>query len=290
MKKTILLLAIITISAVSFPLKAEGTLELKRIWASESILKIPESVIYDPVDSVLYVSNINGNALKADGQGFISKLSTSGKILQLQWITDLNAPKGMGIIGRKLYVTDLTELVEIDISGSEVINKYTIPDAKLANDIATDVSGNVYISDTTRDNDTIYRFTAGKVEPWFHHDGITRPNGLLFSGNILYAGGSGSKKIAKIDHLEGDLIDIVHVGSLIDGLVDIGNDQLIFSDWYGKIFLLQDFEEVSLLLDTIPDQYNAADIFYVQELEMLLVPTFFDNRIMAYEIVEKVVK
>ena len=36
----------------------KSSVELKQIWATESSLMIPESVIYDPVDSVIYVSNI----------------------------------------------------------------------------------------------------------------------------------------------------------------------------------------------------------------------------------------
>lgn len=34
--------------------------ELERIWSTDSVLKIPESVLFDGKNKVLYVSNIDG--------------------------------------------------------------------------------------------------------------------------------------------------------------------------------------------------------------------------------------
>ena len=68
----------------------------------------PESITSD--GKYLYVSNI-GNKLDPsakDGDGFISKLSLDGKVIEHSWAdTKLNAPKGTAVIRGVLYVTDI---------------------------------------------------------------------------------------------------------------------------------------------------------------------------------------
>jgi DNA-binding beta-propeller fold protein YncE len=281
------LLIITVILAGNILPAAEPSLELQEVWACLPLLETPESVIYDPVDSLIYVSNIAGNPLEADGNGFISKLDLNGNIIELQWITGLNAPKGLAIEDRILYVTDLTELVEISIQENRIIDKYPFPDAKLLNDIAIDNRRNIYVSETTRDNDTIYRFTAGKVEKWHKSEAIKRPNGLYVDGNILLVGSSGTKTIVAVDLEKNEVIDKVKVNSLIDGLAKLDASSYIFSDWYGRIFHLKGFSAVEQLADLIPLQQNTADLFYARHLKLLLVPTFFNDRIIAYKVLNK---
>ncbi|KQC05928.1 MAG: hypothetical protein APR54_01950 [Candidatus Cloacimonas sp. SDB] len=286
MKRIMILITSMIILTSNILAENKG-LQLQEIWATEPLLKTPESVIYDPVDSLLYVSNIVDDPLAADGNGFISKIGLDGKIIQLEWITGLNAPKGMGIFERKLYVTDLTELVEISIEENRILSRYTAPDAELLNDIAIDDHGKIYISETFRGNDTIYRFHQGEFEKWHKSAEIVRPNGLYITGNELIVGSSGNKSIALIDLEKNELIDKIKVNTIVDGIVKRNYDQIIFSDWYGKIFLLENFTEVTQLMDTIPSQQNAADIYYIKEMELLLIPTFFNDRIVAYKISEK---
>jgi hypothetical protein len=40
-----------------------------------------------------------------------------------------------------------------------------------------------------------------------------------------------------------------------------------------------------LIFDTTNDKINAADIDYIPEKQLLLVPTFLDNRAMAYKLI-----
>lgn len=73
----------------------------------------PESVLHDAIADVYLVSNINGHPLQPDGNGFISRLSPSGEVVDLKWIdgeaegVTLNAPKGMAIVGEVFYVADI---------------------------------------------------------------------------------------------------------------------------------------------------------------------------------------
>ena len=75
-----------------------GQIKLNKLWETPTDLKNPESVAYAPKQNVLFVSNVNGKPDQKDQNGFISKVSPSnGSIIELNWITGLNAPKGIAI-------------------------------------------------------------------------------------------------------------------------------------------------------------------------------------------------
>ena len=56
-------------------------------------LNEPESAVFDKKHSAIYISNINGDPLKLDKNGYISKISVDGQILEKKWIKGLDAPK-----------------------------------------------------------------------------------------------------------------------------------------------------------------------------------------------------
>src|SRR5690606_34663695 len=81
------------------------------LWETGTDLTTCESVLYDRESGNIYVANIEGGAAEKDGKGSISIISNDGEITQRDWVTGLNAPKGMGISEGKLYVTDIDEVV-----------------------------------------------------------------------------------------------------------------------------------------------------------------------------------
>src|SRR4051812_34109581 len=85
---------------------------LTKLWETDSLLKVPESVLFDAENHVLYASNIAGTDPWAkDGNGSVAKIGLDGKIIAVDWVTGLNAPKGIGIHNGKLYVADVTDVV-----------------------------------------------------------------------------------------------------------------------------------------------------------------------------------
>ena len=77
-------------------------------------LKTPQSFIVDPALGNYFISNINGNPVSRDNNGFIMKLDRSGKLLLSihggsSQIT-LHAPDGLALRGNNLYVTDIDSL------------------------------------------------------------------------------------------------------------------------------------------------------------------------------------
>src|SRR5919201_2058643 len=136
------------------------TTKIEKIWDTPTELKGPESVIYEPNENVLFASNVDGPPDRKDKQGFISKVSPlNGSIIELNWVTGLDAPKGMTIINsnnsKLLYVSDITDLIEIDINSGKIINRYNAPGSTFLNDVASDNQGHIYVSATVAN--IIYR-------------------------------------------------------------------------------------------------------------------------------------
>ena len=106
--------------------------KLEKLWETDSVVAVPESVL--AVKDLLYVSLIDGGSWNADGRGGVAKLSSDGKRMDSTWITGLNAPKGLGIYGNRLYVADITEVVVIDLQNGKIEKKIAIDSAKGLND------------------------------------------------------------------------------------------------------------------------------------------------------------
>ena len=103
--------------------KKSATYSLEFLWESDTTVRTPESVLLDRDRDILYVSCVNENPWEKDGNGYISKMDKSGKVIELKWITGLDAPKGTGISGNSLFIADINTLVEANIETGEIINK-----------------------------------------------------------------------------------------------------------------------------------------------------------------------
>ena len=106
----------------------------------------PESVIYDRLTDSIYVSNINGEALELDKNGFISKISINGNIIEKNWVKGLDGPKGMAIYNNFLFVSDINKIWKISLKDKKMV-AFKINDAGFLNDLTVDSKGNIYASD-----------------------------------------------------------------------------------------------------------------------------------------------
>jgi len=60
---------------------------LVKLWETDTLLKVPESVLVDVANNVLYATNIDGTDPWAkDGKGSIAKVNLYGKILDSEWV------------------------------------------------------------------------------------------------------------------------------------------------------------------------------------------------------------
>lgn len=284
MKNLIFFLGLLLLSSCSLGQKSSNNREknnfvLEFLYSTPNLLKTPESVQFYPVNNTFFVSNINGNPSDLDSNGFISIVDEKAKIINLEWISGLNAPKGMGIFNDFLYVTDINRIVKIDIKNSKIAEFYEIPNAKFLNDITIDNSGNIYISDMG--DNKIYTINNNKISV-FIDSNLKSPNGLLFSNNKLYIGNK--NYILEYNLVNNSQKIICENTGSIDGLKFIDKTDFIISDWSGNINSIKSNCDKNLLLSTENEKVNAADFEYVQNKKLLLVPTFFDNRVTFYRL------
>ena len=253
------------------------TLTLK--WKTDASLTTSESVAFDSKNNVLYVSCIDGKPDEKDGKGFIGKVSPDGKVLAAQWVSGLDAPKGLGIFKDNLYVADITKIVTINIPTGKVTGSVEVPGAKFLNDITVDKKGNVYASDTQTGK--IHILKDGKVDVFFESTEFKGVNGLLALQSGMYVVDFPSGTNYKLS-ADKKLTTVGKTGEGADGIVPLGNDEYLISSWHGEVYFIDAKGESKKLVDTKEEKVNAADIEYDAKTKTLFVPTFFANGVTAY--------
>ncbi|MEM6632027.1 MAG: gluconolaconase, partial [Bacteroidota bacterium] len=257
-----------------------STPTLKQVWETDTLLRTPESVLFDPEREVIYVANVNMNPWEKDGNGFLSKLDLAGNILELEWITGLSGPKGMGIRGNSLFVADIDEVVEVDLETATIVNHYVVADTPTLNDISV-YQNEVYV--TGSNSNKLFELKDGALSIVLEGD-LGRPNGVFAEGDRILMITSNSSELKSIDKASKEQTFLVDSLGHGDGIVPVGNGDYLASSWRGEVFHISSDWKRTQLLDTQEANINAADIEYIQEQNLLLVPTFFDNRVVAYRV------
>ena len=163
--------------------QAEGP-TLTPLWDLKGDFAAPESAYYDAASNSVFVSSINGQILDKDGNGYISRLSADGKVVNAKWVTGLNGPKGLRSVGGTLWVADIDEVVGIEIASGKITSRVKVEGAQFLNDLATAPDGTIYTSDSS--GLRIYAVKDGKSSVFVEGaDVVEQPNGLLVDGSRL---------------------------------------------------------------------------------------------------------
>jgi sugar lactone lactonase YvrE len=279
MKKQILLNAIFLFSISCV---AQSIPKLEKVWESEPVFTTAESVIYDPVTKVIYVSNIDGQPWDEDGKGSIGKLGTDGKVIVAKWVEGLNCPKGLGISKGKLYVTDINKLIKIDIKSAKIIQKYTVETAEGLNDVTTSPNGTVYFSDSKKG--VVYMLKNNKVS--VVKDGFGGSNGVYFEPNKLLIGTWADSSLVSYNFSKKTLTKIATKIPQPDGIEAISPNEYLVSTWSGIIHHVDRKGNRTEILNTMTDKIGSADIDFAKQLNLVLVPTFFRNTVVAFRLVK----
>lgn len=255
-------------------------------------LEQPESVVQDPATGALYVSNIVGAVMQKDGNGFISKLTSDGKISVREWVKGLNGPAGLALHDRTLYVGDIDELVEINVASGEIVKRYPAKNALFLNDVVAAPDGTVYVSDTP--TNTIWRLKDGVFEPWLTSDQLHGPNGLLVQGDKLIVAAFGTlasegQKEEKAGMLSVNIEDKkitkfgdgTPIGNL-DGLESLIPGVYLVSDWNaGALYRIDSKGKATVLIDL---NQGSADQTYLPDTKTVIIPIMLDSTLIAYEL------
>jgi sugar lactone lactonase YvrE len=284
-------------------------IKINKVWETLAELKTPESVVYAPKQDTLFVSNIDGKPDQKDQKGFISKISLSnGSITELNWITGLDAPKGMAIYNNsKLYVSDITDLVEIEIANGKITNRYNAPGSKFLNDVAVDNQGNVYVADTR--TNSIYRLdrnlinnnNSASLQIWLQSPKLDAPNGLYFNDKnnklIVASDGADPQKPGgsiKVVNLQNRIIsNLGKEGTtspigILDGIeldATTGKHYYVTDNPAGKVYIVNaDGTGYGTLIDL--GKQGSADLAFVLGQNMIIIPMMQDNKLVAYKLAE----
>lgn len=270
-----LLFSLVVILLSGSPVLAQR--QLQEVWQTDTVLNVPESVLYDAQQQILFVSLIGGiPGINKEGRGCIGKLGLDGRIIDTNWVRGLNAPKGMGKYRNLLYVADANEVAVIDIRKAVIIKKIPVEGAVFLNDITIDPMGIVYVSDSRLNK--IHRIEKDVVTLYL--DNVENCNGLLAVEEDLYALSAGS--LLKIDTKKKMEKLASGMDRSTDGLVQLSADEFIVSCWNGIIYDVFTNGKVTMLRDFRGEKTNTADLGYHPRTKTLYVPTFWKKKVMAF--------
>ncbi len=259
---------------------ASAQKQLIKLWSTDTLLKVPESVLFDGKNNVLYVANIDGQPWANDGKGSIGKVGLDGKIIAVDWVSGLQAPKGMGLYKNKLYVADLTELVVIDVTTGTVIERIVVEGAGGLNDVSADENGTIYVTDSRARR--VYEVKEGKASMLLDSSKLKGPNGILKHKGSLYVLDAGSMYRMEKDRSLTKLAEGMEGGT--DGIENVGGGDFIVSTWGGVVYYVNADGTKQVLLDGREQKINSADIGYDAAKRIVYIPTFWKNSVIAYEL------
>lgn len=257
--------------------------------------KNPESVLIDGARR--FVSNIGEklDPVGHDGDGFISELDAEGRIVALHAMpidgAKLDAPKGMAMLGGRLYVADINRVVGFDPATRKQVFEARVPgdSPSILNDIDV-VDGALVVSDTLRGK--LYRLDIGTGTFAVFADGIPGANGVVWDAKAkrVLVVGLGARFEG------GDVFEVRADGAthkiengphgILDGLALLPDGRMIVSDWRainppvpGTITVLAADGSAEKKLDLGREIHGPADFAVDAVRGEIWVPALLDGAI-----------
>jgi sugar lactone lactonase YvrE len=238
---------------------------------SQQLLQ-PESAVYDqPRDRYLVSNYYNGQLISIDRDGIIDSVFAERK----------NSSAGLHIIDDTVYVGCGSQgVLAYNLATGQEVMDILIPGSVLLNDVTSDTSGNLYVSDPY--GDKIYKIRLDDRSYSVLVDYIVWPNGLMFDKklNRLLGCTSTTRKIYQIDMNDGSLTELVDVGAgHLDGLAE-DNAGNIYVSSQGPETVYRYNSDFTSPRETVSSGHSGpADIYYNKWLEVLVVPNIGNNTV-----------
>lgn len=245
---------------------------------------MPESIVASPAEDWLYVSNVNQNE-----NGYISRITKTGKVDNYKWVTGLNNPAGLALYQDKLYVGDGTELHIIDVNKGKIIKSISSNKELSLNDVAISENGQVFISDIA--GGKIFTLKNNKLVVWFQIPEIKHPNGIFIQDDNLIIADFGAELSLELTpdkfgslykvSLKDKTFKMIKSGyqlGALDGLASVKDGFLVTGGTVSDLFFIND--NTKTLVGTFPK--GLADISI--QGNTLYAPILFSNKIESFSI------
>ncbi len=243
-------------------------------WAVAGEFCEPETVLPLPDDTLL-VSNVCD--FRKAGNGFLTLLDGTGEVIDWRVVEGLDAPLGMALVDGLLYVVDNNQVRILEWPGykaREIISLET----QVANDIAVATDHTLYVTDTARGEVTV--ITPGREQSLLVGAGaFSGANGLHIDDRVLYVGG---ERLWRVD-LEDSTVSTIGPAWLadIDGIEMEADGTLQVTPVGGPLVRLG--TEIQVLGG---DGVSSANHGYAERLKLALIPTGFDNTVLAIQLAD----
>ena len=261
----------------------------------------PESVIAGPGAERFYVSNVGVKLEPStkDGDGYISELSADGAVIERNFLPAdgvLDAPKGMAVIGRTLYVADIDRVVGFDLGSRGVVFELDFSAEKTVflNDLAVIDAETLVVSAT--DIGKVYEISlSGTPRYEVFIDDLPGVNGLYYDAENrrLFAvsfghgdGFNGSLSVISLAHGGGVLQDLTGPVGALDGVMLLDDGRVLFSDWvaYDKTGVMRLYDLNTKVLSEVKlseEVRGPADFFYDRAAKRLWLPRMMEGKVMV---------
>jgi hypothetical protein len=247
-------------------------------------LKTPQSFIVDPGLGNYFISNINGNPVSRDNNGFIMKLDSSGKYLfsirgGSPQIT-LHAPDGLTLNGKHIYVTDIDSVRWFDKNNGKPLGHIDLTGigVKRVRGLTCDDENNLYISDVLAN--TIYKIetrNGHKISIFKKDNRLGNPSGMVYD--------SVRKRLIVVTRATGKILGVGMDGKITPVIqktfknlhgIDWGRnrDLLVSDESAGKIYRIRKFSRAEIVRENI---LTPAGISFDYARNLILVPSSKGN-------------
>lgn len=250
----------------------------------------PESVLHDRQADVYLVSNINGAPGEKDGNGFVSRLSPEGEVLDLKWIdgeaegVTLNAPKGMAIDDGLLYVADIDCVRLFDLETGAPSGEACPQGATFLNDLSPHPEAGVLLTDTGVDAtfapagaDALYHVLGTEVAPVIRDPDFGGPNGVTIFGGEVYVVTFMSGQVFRVTGPDERELVLSVEGGQLDGIDFLMDGRALVSNWATSCVHILGTD--GSLECAFPDLEAPADLGVDDTRSRLMVPLFNANEV-----------
>ncbi|MCP4634254.1 MAG: hypothetical protein GY855_15115, partial [candidate division Zixibacteria bacterium] len=192
---------------------------------AQNLLRAPESVVYDAQNNRYLASNYSTGHIVA-----IDSLGNHDYFVQNEYCKN-----GVHIEGNIIYAACIDQGVKgFDLTTEELVIHINIDGMINLNDITSDTSGNLYVSDVY--GSKIYRIKISDYSyTTFVDCGSIPPNGLYFDkqrNRILVASYATPSPIQEINLEDSTITTIVNTGYYhLDGITQDNEGNIYFSTW-----------------------------------------------------------